>query len=439
MKPIIDVHSHIFNAGDIPLKGYLMSRKFGEITDYIAKPIIPVIAKCLRDQLDPNITKGFYGGISCVVALNIAYKIMGKQYKKWALSLSKEVIEIAEELVETFEMDKIDLYVPLVIDYEYWFKNTKDIQIDKQIDHIYNNIIIPYQGKIHPFVPFDPAREIVFRKNMKNPDRKPERHGSFKLVKDAIENKGFIGVKLYNAMGYKPFNNHLVDKNRQKISLHKKRYVFKGEEYDEVLSELYDYCIKEEIPITTHCGMEGTESYPDASFDFGQAKFWKEVLDQDRFKNLRLNLAHFGWNKKEAFDHERSWVKIIAEMLGKYKNLYTDVSHHEVVKPENNSYFKSTYSTLTSNYPSLSKKLLFGIDWHVIKRLPDYSKFKERYLEILRHNNMFNENEIEDFLGGNAIKFLGLLPGNKNRKRLERFYKKEDILPPSWFTSIASL
>lgn len=436
MKPIIDVHSHIFNAMDIPLKGYLLSRKFEGITKFLAPVLVRIVAKCVRDRLKYEKGKCLCSGLTCSAALSLVYSIAGKDYKTWVNTLSKEIEDITEELIKTFESDGIDLHVPLMIDYEYWFKNSKDIYIERQIDDIFNNIIKPNKGKIHPFVSFDPAREIAFRKGMKNPDGKPERFGSLNLVKDAINKKGFIGVKLYNAMGYKPFNNHTVDSNRRKIALHKKKYVFKGEEYDEVLSELYEYCIKEDIPITTHCNMDGSESYPDASFDFGQPKFWKEVLDQERFKKLRLNLAHFGWNKKQAYDGPRSWVKTIAEMLGNYENLYTDVSHHEVLKESNIPIFQSTYKILTDNYPDLKERLLFGIDWHVIKRVKNYSQFKKNYVRILKHNDLFDEEEIENFLGGNAIKFLGLQSGGKNRIRLKTFYQNNDITPPDWYNNL---
>jgi predicted TIM-barrel fold metal-dependent hydrolase len=223
-----------------------------------------------------------------------------------------------------------------------------------------------------------------------------------------------------------------VDEKRRKIALHKKKYVFKGEEYDKVLAELYDYCIENEVPITTHCGMDGSESYHDASFDFGHAIFWRDVLDQPRWAQLRLNLAHFGWNKEQFHRGPRSWVKEICEMLEKYPNLYTDVGHHGVVVSENVSKFQEAYKDLCKVYPIIKKRLLFGIDWHVIKRVEGFKTFKTDYINILKHNNLFTQPEIEDFLGGNAKKFLGFLKGNKNRQRLIHFYTKNNIPIPKW-------
>jgi predicted TIM-barrel fold metal-dependent hydrolase len=462
MKPVIDVHTHIFNARDIPAEGYLRSREPIYLIEKLLglcglkSILIPSIAKCLREKLDREKKENILSN-RCKLTMAVVYAGLGQQYKEWADTLSKEVIDITKEMINTYQKDKIDLYVPLMVDYEYWFKNTPDNSIKEQIEHIYNNIVLPYKGKIHPFVAFDPAREIAFRKHMLNPDRKPELYGSLQLVKDAIENKGFIGVKLYNAMGYKPFNNETVDdKRRRRIGLHKKMgyHIFKGEEYDEVLSELYDYCVDNQVPITTHCGMYGIESYHNASFDFGQAVFWHEVLSQKKYKDLHLNLAHFGWCQQHRYHGNKGWVKDICEMLTEYEYLFTDVAHHSVLLEKNNRRFKSDYEDMRRDWSDyrgkdcwskIKKKILFGIDWHIIKRVKKFEQFKDKYVKILKHRNLFTNEEIDDFLGGNAVKFLGLLPKAGKRKkdgnweRLKKFYKNHKIDPPKWFKSTGKL
>lgn len=438
MKPIIDVHAHIFNARDIPLKGYLLSRDYKKVIKILLHIPISFVARCIRRKLNPK-KRGFLYNALCKLTLNCIYLFMGKQYRLWANTLSKRVREITSEMITTYQKDKIDLYVPLVIDYEYWFKNTPDNFMRWQLCYIYDPIILAHKGLIHPFVPFDPARELAFRKGLRNPDGEPEEEGSLKLVKDAIEKKGYIGVKLYNSLGYKPFNNAAVDGKRRKIALHRKKYVFNGEEYDEVLSELYDYCVENGVPITTHCVMGGIESYPGASYDFGQAEFWSDVLSQDRFKNLHLNLAHFGWNKKldQGYGATQNWAKKICEMFAEYDYLFADVSCHRVVLEKESKKFKSDYKEMIREHPIVKKRLLFGIDWHVIKRVKNFSNFKARYVDVLQDGNLFTDEEVEDFLGGNALRFLGLLPGEKNRERLAKFYADHNIEPPGWYKATA--
>jgi len=440
-KPIIDVHTHIFSARDIPLKGYLKSRGDEGKLEKIMRDVIPFIAACIRKRPCTH-EKHTCKCRSCKLLLQFLYKLMGRmgrQYRQWADTLSKEVTDIAKELIETYDKDGIDLYINKVLDYEYWFESTYDSPVRYQIEYVYKKIHLPHKGKIISFVPFDPARELALEYQMLDPDDKMEIRGSLALVDDAIKNKGYIGVKLYNSLGYKPFNNTSVDHlRRKKIPLHRKKgyRVFTGEDYDRVLAKLYDYCVENDVPITAHCVMEGIESYHNASYDFGKAIFWRDVLE--RWPDLRLNLAHFGWGRL-GYHWENSWVKDICKMIVDFDNLYTDTACHGILTEQESERFKSDYQAMRrdlSNYrghdhwPRIKQRLLFGIDWHVIKRKENYENFLGKYIEILKHDNLFSDRELEDFLGGNAMRFLGLLPGNKNHGRLLAFFTKHNIEKP---------
>ncbi|MHC4780637.1 MAG: amidohydrolase family protein [Planctomycetota bacterium] len=434
MTPVIDVHAHVFNGMDIPLKGYLLSRSPDGFFEKTLLPLLaPSIARALRREMEPEESRGLFTRIKSSVVLNLAYLALGKQVRGWAETLVKSVEEITTEMLDTYDEDSIDLFVPLMFDYEYWFLNTPDTPMVEQIDRMAERIVIPHRGRIHPFVPFDPARELAFRKGLPNPDGEPEAHGSLALVKDAVENRGFIGVKVYNAMGYKPALNATVERERLRLPLHDSIYRFSGEEYDEVLEELYRFCVDREVPVTAHCFMDGMESYRDASWDFGQARFWRPVLERPEFRTLRLNLAHFGWNKEQPWDGDRSWVRDVCEMTGEFEFLYADSGHHRVILPDKRHYFERGYREIFEAHPHVKKKLLFGIDWHVVKRVKNFGNFKRAYESVLRGIDGFSEADLSDFLGGNALRFLGLTAGGENRKRLSRFYEAKSIDPPAWF------
>jgi len=432
MTTVIDVHGHIFSGRDIPIKGYLLSRKRKALMErLLGWALVPVIAQCARKERAARTT-------ACNVVLNLVSRLMGGQYQAWAKSLSKEVVDIVGEMVRTYP--RIDLFVPLMIDYEYWFHNSPDTDIKEQIQYIYKQVVLPGKGRIHPFAPFDPARELAHRKGLDCPDGGPEKHSSLALVRDAIENKGFIGVKVYNSMGYKPFNNAEVDEKRRQISLHREKGyadALTGQEYDEVLCELYDYCVENEIPITAHCVMDGIESYPGASFDFCKATFWRDVLDQDRYKGLHVNLAHFGWSPAYGYDGPQSWVPDICRMVTEYEHLYTDVSHHYVLTTRSRRRFKEDYAKMRADagdrWPKLKEKILFGIDWHVIKRARNFERFQEAYATVLKEGASYTSDDMDQFLSGNAMRFLGLEQGCKNRQRLAKFYQDQGIDPPTWF------
>ena len=72
MAPIIDIHTHLFNALDIPLEGYLTSRRIEKkrpcdaqyITNFLCPHVFHYLADRMRDryitrQLNDG-TKGWY-------------------------------------------------------------------------------------------------------------------------------------------------------------------------------------------------------------------------------------------------------------------------------------------------------------------------------------------------------------------------------------------
>jgi predicted TIM-barrel fold metal-dependent hydrolase len=474
MIPVIDIHAHVFRGRDIPLKGYLLSRSYPEWTIRLAAPLIFTILE--------NAIRGESHGFIVDLVKRLAFAYTGKGYRRWADILSLgDMAEIAQQMVDTFKQDRTGLFVPLMIDYEYWFKHTKKLPIVDQIDSMYRDVVIPFKGRIHPFAPFDPARELAYRAKLPapgEPDGGPrEKYSSLEMAKEAVRNKGFIGVKVYNTLGYRPLGNAVVDIQRRSIFYRNgmRRYAaFTGAEFDEVLSDLYRYCEREEVPITGHCTHDGIEAYPQASFDFGSPRYWSAVLE--RYPRLHVNLAHFGWSRPEEYitaprryfydrpwqafrrrvagypgrasdsstggEPSVHWVREIAEMLTRYPNLYVDVAHHGVTDDANIPKFQKAYAAMCRDYPgAIQKKLLFGIDWHVIARVDDYTAFKERYQRVLEEGGIFNKKEMQDFLGGNALHFLGLLPPSKkakgrwsrNWKRLKSFYRKNRIQPPKWF------
>ena len=133
-----------------------------------------------------------------------------------------------------------------------------------------SDLTLEGQGRIMPFYAVDP--------------RAPD---PVESVKKAIESQGFVGVKLYSPMGYKPIGND-------------------DREIKENLKKPYECCCKIEnnpISITAQCSWSaGCYSnkpmtrdpkidlktyYRDMAAPF----HWENVLDE--FSSLKLNLAHF--------------------------------------------------------------------------------------------------------------------------------------------------
>jgi hypothetical protein len=93
--------------------------------------------------------------------------------------------------------------------------------------------------------------------------------------------------------------------------------------------------------------------------------------------------------------------------------------------------------------PAARTRLLFGSDWSLLAREADadlyYTSMKTRFCSYLN----FSPAEIRGYLGGNAVRFLGLAKkqdGSKplNRQRLEQF-RSDHGLDMSIFSKIDAL
>jgi len=212
-----------------------------------------------------------------------------------------------------------------------------------------------YPGKVFPFLAIDPRRV-----------------GIMKLI-DIKLNKGkgiFTGIKLYPPLGYLPTNPGLV--------------------------QVFDYCIKYDIPVTTHCSEGGIMNFRKENYvaswevgnqliDFGgieksksgfyaAPENWIPVLK--RWPKLRLNFAHFSATEK--------WVELIISLMKEYQNIYTDISYLS------NTSSAAKIHDIIDNNPILEKRLMFGTDFIMIlldrslggleKYFNNYSELKSRFL-----------------------------------------------------------
>ena len=71
-------------------------------------------------------------------------------------------------------------------------------------------------------------------------------------------------------------------------------------------------------------------------------------------------------------------------MMTKYGNLYTGVSHHNVLSYRSRRHFKEDYVKMRQDWDAdwlqIKKRILLGIDWHVIKRVKGFRDFQQRYI-----------------------------------------------------------
>jgi predicted TIM-barrel fold metal-dependent hydrolase len=234
------------------------------------------------------------------------------------------------------------------------------------------------QGRILPFVAFDPTRE-----------------NALDIVSGAIERSGFKGVKFYPPSGYRPLNNTVDD-------------VPPG--VDPALVEanirgLYAYCVQTDTPIFTHCQPVGMDARP-GSGALSHPAGWEPVLQA--FPGLRLCIGHAGgepaWFQE---DSDAAWRLKTIELCCTHENVYCEVGHlDDLLDTRARKLFRDRLGEAVRSPGTFrfADKLMYGSDYHLLVRTPNFKRIPQFLEEVIVGAGM----QPDAFFEGNARRYLNL-------------------------------
>ena len=118
MSPTIDVHTHLFSALDIPLEGYLLSRRSERRIGRMIDPWISIFPmpqifgyvarrareRCVTRRLDEDLKRGWF----YTAVLWLYGKIAGQRFLDWEDALTSCPAVKATRLIETWP--EVDLF-----------------------------------------------------------------------------------------------------------------------------------------------------------------------------------------------------------------------------------------------------------------------------------------------------------------------------------------
>jgi len=119
------------------------------------------------------------------------------------------------------------------------------------------------------------------------------------ICKNAVNNLGVVGIKMYPAHGYSldPFNYLDDQKDRNNVinaDLKDKSYLKYFDPVGQSLINFYIWADYKALPITVHSQFISMQKInkDDVMCEFNHPKHWINVLKN--FKNIRVNFAHCG-------------------------------------------------------------------------------------------------------------------------------------------------
>ncbi|MEM1076141.1 MAG: amidohydrolase family protein [Pseudomonadota bacterium] len=359
----------------------------------------------------------------------------------------------------------------------------------------YMHLHLATRGRFLPMATFHPRRHFMEMKMAEAENNgappNPQDVPSIAKLRVAIEQWGFIAVKLHPTSGFDPSSN--VERGCPNDPLLLRRDELPKEEkeaYDLGLQALYSLCNELEVPILTHgsdsLGVDeqcmrrlGTPDEADP-LTWTNASFqWSDALTRPETPGFRVCLAHFAsrfmdHNRNVAREYTRrlpvefanpdntelvpsAWLaaamKHIQDHAGR-KDLYLDLSFmvdlayssaaelngdtfrvRQFFGPEyevNGQYAAAFRRFLETHRTTFQDVTMYGSDWH----MPGVSVFGPLYRPLLER--VVPENMRQAVMGKNAAQFYGLVKGAKTRARLERFYSRYglDLAEVPWIERV---
>ncbi len=364
------------------------------------------------------------------------------RYLRWGLIFTRHRFEIADEL-NRIHGDRAKLMTPALVDFSRWLNDKYEVNLPAQVRVM--GMIARRKGtlRIHGYAPFDPLREAVHRKTNQG-DESP-----FALAKRAVAEEGFIGIKLYPPMGFLPLDNAKklsagdYPRRLQKIFGTKLNVAL-----DAALSDLYCWCVAEEVPILSHAA---DSNGSDEGYEHRANPDNWAVVTQN-FPGVRLALAHFGdfqagfdrpGNRRPKLSNTWEWKMAALSKQSTESQVFIDISYMTTPLLDKNHARRQEVlrmlRTLRTEFGSIAERLLFGTDWLMFGKEGGFAafnrnaRFAEQVVELFEEAG-FLPVECERIMYFNAGNFLGLaLPPNQvgNRQRLNKFYG-ENSLPAGW-------
>jgi predicted TIM-barrel fold metal-dependent hydrolase len=333
---------------------------------------------------------------------------------------------------------KVDLAVANLVDFDYWLTRGRGTPttLSDQVE-LMSEISVLLGGRVHGFVPFCPFRETMTLDSAGVGD-------SMRLVKQAIDNHGFIGVKLYPPMGFAPMGNtgKTIWKDKSTLDPAAWKPDF-GERLDNAMGRLFQYCQENDVPIMAH---SNDSNGPYESFrKLAGSSYWKQAIE--KFPGLRVNFGHFGDSDIE--DHHGAETLPFLRLMTQEpnstgRNVFADSGFFAGAMIDQGKMRDALLSLYGVDGGIMTERLMYGSDWHMILTQKNVKHFLANFIELMDRvekaspgRNVRQTTLANAFFGENAVEFLGLRTNRGNRTRLERFYARNSVSRPDWLRKVS--
>ncbi len=397
-----------------------------------------------RDAVAPTTSQEYTDIAEQAVTSNTGIGLLAR----WVALFFRYRHELADELAEATRANGREprMLVPLMVDYAHWLgeDTAPGSSLTEQVvvfDHIARR---RNETPVHGMVGYDPLRAVFFRRGTPYAGFSSVPFDPVALARSALTDHGFVGLKLYPPMGFRPIGNTDGQGYPRLVVERLGGTGGLGSALDAAMAEAFDLCTDLDAAILTHARYS-IGAGPDYAARADPA-FWVRVLKQPQWRGLRVCLAHMGYFRQwtgsstaGADPDRRTWEWTAGRHIKENPdgNLYVDISYLTEVLSSGAAERRRIASSLRQWIDECDPDVghvLYGTDWTMVGREPDFPRYTSEIAAFLSDDCGLDEAQLDRIMMGNAVRFLGLLPGDKTRLRLESFYEQHGLplsrLPP---------
>lgn len=314
--------------------------------------------------------------------------------------LQPTITNVAETLLSDLDPDDVAVALMMDITTEETFTEDRSLLMAQMKGT--SRAMVAFPGRIIPFVAVNTRREDYYE-----------------VMRKAIEDYGFAGIKLYPSLGSP------VDSDEMK--------------------KVYRYCVEHELPILMHCNQGGFYEKPETQ-KLCDPAIWEETILPE-FPDLRICFAHAGGLDQGMLTpqgpKEGQWAYTLERLIKNpdYGHVYLDLSFHadQMGSDEKEKNYLKWLRRLLNDDQS-KKRVLFGTDYWLLRMNvadPVYWAWYEANL---------TKNQMKLISCDAPRRYLGLPDGagrgmKKNIQNLVEYLEEQESVgdePASWLSKVSN-
>ena len=221
------------------------------------------------------------------------------------IALKPNCTAVADEILKDSDPD--DAIVALMMDITSETEPERDrVLFERQLRETHE-AMLQRPGRIFPFVAVNTRRKT---------------HRT--ILERAINQMGFVGVKLYPSLGYP-----IADSDE--------------------MADVIDFCADNALPVTMHCNHGGFAKNKE-SVAFCDPEHWVDHLA--RRPETKICFAHFGGIEGlfGTTNEETEWTNHIVQLMGDFDNVFADISFHTDIMGAKQQAIREKYFTKLKDF-----------------------------------------------------------------------------------------